>query len=133
MNKKIFGLLLTGAVLSSGLLTGCINTVDDRTRVGVPFIKDEVEGNYQRTPEQVHQAARVVLKMNGGALVSDDSVSNTLEAKFNHERVWVRVEEVDPAKPITRVTVETRTISGATDLDLAHEIEKEIALQLARQ
>ena len=33
-------------------------------------------------------------------------------------------------KPVTRVVVQTRTRSGASDIDLAHDIEKQIALQL---
>jgi hypothetical protein len=42
----------------------------------------------------------------------------------------MRVEAVDPR--ITSVIVETRTKWGNKDIDLAHELEKEIALQLAR-
>jgi hypothetical protein len=44
--------------------------------------------------------------------------------------VWVRVEAVDPQ--ITQITVEARTKWGNQNLDLAHEFEKEVALQLAR-
>ena len=133
MNTKFSGLFLTALLaLTSGLGTGCVNTVDDRTRLGVPFIKDSVEGNYPRTVAQVYQAARAVLKYNNAEMISDNSVNNSLEARLSHERVWIRVEEVDAAKPITRVVVQTRTISGASDLDLAHEVEKQIALQLVR-
>jgi hypothetical protein len=45
--------------------------------------------------------------------------------------VWVRVEAIDP-KPITSIIVEARTKWGNKDIDLAHELEKEVALQLAR-
>ena len=44
--------------------------------------------------------------------------------------VWVRVEAVDPKT--TQVDVQARTKWGTRDLDLVHELEKEIALQLAR-
>jgi hypothetical protein len=40
------------------------------------------------------------------------------------------VERVDPI--VTQVTVQTRTQSGVSDIELAHEIEKQIALRLVR-
>lgn len=114
----------------AGLATGCVNTVDDRSQLGVPFIRDKVEGNYQFSVPRVVEAAKAVIKHNG-ALTADNTINNSLEGQINKVTVLVRVEEVDPAKPITRVQVETRTRLGGTDIDLAHEIEKEIALQLA--
>jgi len=44
--------------------------------------------------------------------------------------VWIRVEAIDPQ--ITQVTVQARTSVGG-DSQEAHELDKEIALQLARQ
>ncbi|GIX50518.1 MAG: hypothetical protein KatS3mg132_712 [Limisphaera sp.] len=53
-----------------------------------------------------------------------------LEGKVNQRSVWVRVEPLDPK--VTRVVVQVRTPAGGKDLDLAHELEKQIALQLTR-
>jgi hypothetical protein len=60
-------------------------------------------------------------------------VNNSLEGKVNQVTVWVKVDEVDPAKPLTRVQVETRNRAGVSDIELAHELEKRIALQLVSQ
>lgn len=120
----------------AGLVAGCVETVDGRSQAGVPFVKDRVQGSYERSVPQVVNAARAVLKYNG-TMTMDNVVNNTLEAKVAHSgvgqvTVLVRVEELDPAKPITKVEVEARTRAGAPDLDLAHELEKQIALQLVR-
>jgi hypothetical protein len=42
----------------------------------------------------------------------------------------VKVEEIDPK--VTRVIVQVRTKGGGTDIDLASEIDKQIALHLQR-
>jgi hypothetical protein len=129
MKRKILTLVFFAALAGWG--TGCVNTVDDRTEFGVPFVKDSVEGRYERTAAQVLAAAKEVLAENG-VLTAENTLNNSLEARINQRSVWVRVEEIEPAKPLTRVTVETRTLAGGTDLDLAHEMEKQIALRLVR-
>src|SRR5437879_8527109 len=129
MKRKILTLVFFAALAGWG--TGCVNTVDDRTEFGVPFVKDSVEGRYERTAAQVLAAAKEVLAENG-VLTAENTLNNSLEARINQRSVWVRVEEIEPAKPLTRVTVETRTLAGGTDLDLAHEMEKQIALRLGR-
>jgi len=130
MKKKIFGLLLLTA-LAGFVTTGCVETVDGRSEAGIPFIKDTVQGNYERSVPQVVDAARAVLKFNG-QLTVDNSVNNSLEGKVNQVTVYIRVQGIDSVKPITRVMVQTRTRAGVSDIDLAHEIEKQIALQLVR-
>lgn len=129
MKRKFLELVLFAALAGGG--TGCVNTVDDRTGFGVPFVKDSVEGRYERPAAQVLAAAKDVLKENG-VLTSENTLNNTYEARINQRTVWVKVDEIDPAKPLTRVVVETRTLAGGTDLDLAHEMEKQIALRLVR-
>jgi hypothetical protein len=129
MNTKIFGVLLMS--LLAGLLTGCVETVDGRSQAGVPFIKDKVEGRYERPLPQVVEAAKAVLKFNG-QLTGNNTINNSLEGRVNQVTVLIKVDEIDPSKPVTRVQVETRTRAGGSDLDLAHEIEKQIALQLVR-
>jgi len=125
--RILFGAVLVGA--------GCISTVDERKTAGVPFIKDRVEGRYERTVDQVSQAAKQVVSSNG-VLVNESILYNqtnavkTVEGKVNQRTVWVRIEYVDPK--ITAVTVQTRTPGGGSDIDLAHELEKQIALKLVR-
>ena len=54
----------------------------------------------------------------------------TVEGKVNGRRVWVRVTEREPN--VSQVLVQTRNSAGGSDLDLAHELEKQIALKLVR-
>jgi hypothetical protein len=129
MKTKIFVLCLFTAL--AGLVTGCVETVDGHNEPGVPFFKDRVEGRYERSLAQVLDAARAVIKFNG-QLISDNSVNNSLEGRIDQMSVFVRVEEVQTAagKSVTQVTVQARNKFGGTNVDLAHEIEKQIALQL---
>jgi hypothetical protein len=129
MKMKLISLFLLAAL--AGVLTGCVSTVDGRTQAGVPLLKDKVVGRYERTVPQVVDAARKVLVANG-TLTVDNSVNNSLEARVNQSTVIVKVDAEDESKPITRVTVQVRAKGGVTDLDLAHELEKEIALKLAQ-
>jgi hypothetical protein len=129
MRTIIFAVLIGAVVVGAG----CVSTVNDRSTAGVPFIKDKVEGRYERPLEQVFQAAKTVVKKNG-VLVNESTLYNetntvkTVEGKVNQRNVWVRVEAMDPK--VTAVVVQCRTSGGGSDIDLAHELEKEIALEL---
>jgi hypothetical protein len=135
MKTKLCAALLGLAVLAAG----CVDTVSGRKTAGVPFIKDTIEARYERPVEQVFQAAKDVVQYNG-TLVNETILHNqtnsvsglvkTVEGKVNQRTVWVRVEQVDPR--ITAVSVQTRTSGGGTDIDLAAEIDKQIALRLVR-
>lgn len=131
MKKIIFAMSL-GVVLVGA---GCVSTVDERKTAGVPFIKDRIEGRYERTVEQVADAAKQVVSSNG-VLVNESTLYNqtnavkTVEGKVNQRTVWVRIEGIDPK--VTAVTVQTRTPGGGSDIDLAHDLEKQIALKLVR-
>ena len=97
------------------------------------FGEDRFSGRYERTPDQVYQAALTVLNNNGVLLteyIPHDTTNSvrSLYGKVNQRNVWISVEPVDPK--ITQVTVEARTRAGFRDQDLVHELEKEIALQL---
>jgi hypothetical protein len=128
MKIKLFALLLV-AVLA-GIATGCVETVNGHSEAGVPFLKDTIDSSYERSVPQVIAAARAVIKFNG-QLTGDNTVNNSLEGKVNQCTVFVRVDEVDAAKPISRVFVQARTRAGGRNIDLAAEIQKQIALQLA--
>ena len=124
--------LLTGTVIIGA---GCISTVNDRKTAGVPFLKDKIESRYQRPVDQVFQAAREVIKTDG-TLVNESTLYNqnnpvkTVEGKVNQRSVWVRIEAVDAT--VSAVTVQTRTSAGGSDIDLAAQIDKEIALKLVK-
>jgi hypothetical protein len=59
---------------------------------------------------------------------TNDVAALALEGKVNQRSVWIRVEQVDPK--ITAVIVQARNKWGGRDLELVHELEKEIALKL---
>ena len=131
MKTQFLAVVLGTAVL----ITGCVSSLDGRKHAGVPFVKDRVEGRYERTPDQVFAAARKVIEFNG-TLVNETTmfggtnVVRTIEGKVNQRSVWAKVEPVDAR--ITSVLVQVRTPGGGKDADLTHELEKQIALQLAR-
>ena len=110
------------------VLTGCVGTLDGRHRAGAPWVKDSVEGRYERTPQEIWTAANDVINHHG-TLVSDDRVKNTLEANIDERRVWVFIQEIDAKS--TRVLVQARTRGGGGDVQLASFVDKEIAVRLA--
>lgn len=128
---------LAGVVTVMGAFTGCVNTVTDSKSFGVPFVQDDVEGRYNRTVQQVYAAAVTVVKRNGAIDTEfiPHTTTNTvvaLSGRVNQQNVWVRVSAIDPVKPITEIVVQARTKGGLANVDLAHELEKEVALELAR-
>jgi len=137
MKLKIFA-AVAGTVTAVSALTGCVSTVSDTKSFGFPIAQDKVEGRYNRSVDQVYGAAVAVVK-NNGAIVTEFIPHNTtnevrsLEARVNQQEVWVRVSAVDPMKPITSILVQARTKGGMANIDLAHELEKEVALELARE
>ena len=116
------------------ITAGCVKTVSDTHTPTVAFGKDSVEGRYERAMDQVYQAAVQVIQHNGVIITEfiphdTTNIVRSLRGKVDQCNVWVRVEVVDPK--ITSVVVEARTWNNR-NLDLAHELEKEIALQLVR-
>jgi hypothetical protein len=109
-------------------LSGCVTSLDGRQTVGMPFTKDKIEARYERSPMEIWNAAKEVLNFNG-KLYSEDVLKSTLEASVNERTVWVKVEPVD--QTMTRVVVQARTKGGGSDVELASEIDKQIALRLA--
>jgi len=131
MKTKIFVGLLAALIIA----VGCVNTVTGRKTGGWPGLKDRVEGRYERPLDDVFKAAKEVIIANGilnneSILHGETNTVKTAEGKVNQRSVWVRVEGVEPK--VTAVVVQTRTQEGGSDIDLAHEIEKQIALKLVR-
>src|SRR5690242_2096352 len=124
MKTKFFAALLGAALVAAG----CVDTVNGRKTAGVPFIKDRMEGRYERPADEVFDAAKQVITANGvlvsESLLHETNIVRVAEGNVNQRKVWVRVEQVDPK--VSDVTVQTRTKGGVSDIDLAHEIEKEI-------
>ncbi|MFN0067449.1 MAG: hypothetical protein ACKVYV_07405 [Limisphaerales bacterium] len=121
--------LLSALLLASAGLatTGCYRSLDGRSRAGVPFKQDRIEGRYERTTTQALDAARQVLTFNG-TIVSDDVVRGVLIAQIDRRRAFIEITEVEPG--ITRVVVQVRTSGGGADIPLAAELQKQIALRL---
>ncbi len=116
------------------ILAGCVNTVSGTHTAGV-HAADRVVARYERPVDEVYTAAVQVMNSNGVLLTEyiPHDTTNTVRSlmgKANQEKVWIRVEAVDPQ--ITQVTVQARTAMGG-DYQEAAQLDKEIALQLARQ
>ncbi|HWQ90484.1 MAG TPA: DUF3568 family protein [Clostridia bacterium] len=131
MKTTILMVLL--AALIAG--TGCVGTVTGRTKAGVPFVKDWVEGRYERPLEDVFAAAKDVVRFNGtmvneATLHNQTNLTKTVEGKVNQRNVFIRVEALNPT--MTGIVVQARTTGGGADIHLAHEIEKQVALKLVR-
>jgi hypothetical protein len=126
--------VLAGAAI---IATGCVRTVNDSHTGAIWFGNDQFAGRYNRSVDQVYNASVRVVNQNG-ALVAEyiphDSTNavRSLQASVNNRNVWIRVEAVSAAPEVTQVTVQARTHMGTRDEELAHELEKEIALALVR-
>jgi hypothetical protein len=126
MKIKLF--LLAAICSSTVFMAGCVNTIDGRQTAGIPLTKDKSSRRYERPTLEVWAAAKDVLKFNG-TLYSEDHMRSTLEATVDTRTVWIRVEAVD--QRVTKVEVQVRKKGGTGDLDLAGEIQTEIAIRLA--
>lgn len=124
--KAILFFVLTICLVPT--FTACVSTVDGHMKAGVPFVKDTIESKYERPVAQVLAAARAVLERNG-QLVADNTVSNSLQAKVDTHNVWIRVSEID--QKTTQILTQVRNRRGTSNIDLASEIDKQIALQLS--
>lgn len=125
MMKKISGLLMTALVL--GLSSGCYNTASGGKKVGVPFVKDKIESRYARPVSQLWSASKQVLSFHG-TLYGENTINNTLEAKVDSRTVYIKIDEVEPG--VSRIVTQARTKARLADVDLAAEIDKQIALRL---
>ena len=130
--KNVLAVVLLAMAAAGG--SGCYKTQEGGYRAGVPFSKDTIESRYERPVDQVYQAAKATLEYNGaltseGSTASGDTAARTLSGKVNNRSLWVQVDEVEPR--ITRVQVQARKGGvGRGDIDLAAEIDKQIALRL---
>lgn len=126
---KLNFLPVLAAIVVMTLSVGCYTTVDGKRHVGTPYAKDFFESRYERPAAQVFAAAKEVLAFNG-TLTDENTIKNTLSARVDKTVVAVKIDEVEPG--ISRVVVQARA-RGTGDLDLANEIDKQIALKLQAQ
>jgi pyrroline-5-carboxylate reductase len=131
MKLKFLAVIALAAVAA----TGCVKTVTESHAFRSNYSKDTIAGRYNRTPDQVYAAALTVIQQNGVVVTEfiPHTATNTvrsLQGKVNQRDVYISVEAVEPK--ITEVKVQALGSWGNADLDLTHELEKEIALQLAR-
>jgi len=131
MKMKFFA-ILSGAAL---VATGCVKTVSDSHSVAMTWSTDQISARYQRSIEQVYQAAVTVIQNNGVVIseyIPHDTTNSVraLTGKVNQRNVWVRVEAVDSS--ITQLTIQSRSSWGVSDVALSSELVTEVALQLAR-
>ena len=129
--KWILFAALAGVVLSTG---GCVKTEVDTYTFAPWFGKDRVQGRYPRSADEVYRAAFTVLGRKGVVVQeyiphgTDNSV-RSVYGKVGENKVWISVAaEQDPK--VASIVVEARTKMGGTNIELAHELEKDVALQL---
>lgn len=142
MKAKTFAAMMAVAVAAALAGTGCVNTVSGQKTAGVPFLKDKAPAKYEKPLDQVFAAALDVIKANGvlvseGTLHEDPGQTNTpagpirtIEGRVNQRSVYMRIWQQEP--PVTDVLIQTRTSGGGTDIDLAYQLDKQLALRLAR-
>ena len=110
----------------AAISVGCISTPQGK-QFGVPGVRDTVVSRYERPLDQVINSAREVLSR-AGSITGDDVVNNAVSAKIDNRSVWVTVAEVEPL--VTEIKVRVRSSRGTSDLVMAAEIDKQIALGL---
>ncbi len=133
MKKLIFAALVGIIIVNAG----CVSTVSNTSSPALTWSTDKITARYQRSIDQVYQAAVTVIQ-NNGVMITEyipHDTTNTVRAlygKVNDKNVWVRVEVVDANKPISELTIQARSSWGVSDVGLASELVTEVALQLAR-
>ena len=134
MKTKIF--LAFTAFLGAVIITsGCVGTASGGKTPALVPNRDEVQGRYQRSVDQVYQAAVQVVQTDGVLIkefIPHDTTNTvrSLQAKVNKRNVWIRVGAESPQ--ITQITVQARSGTSG-DVELAHQLEKEIALKLSAE
>ena len=125
--KKLLVVSLLAAVVS--VSSGCYSTETGRTKFGLPFAKDSIVSRYSKPVATVFAAAKEVLAFNG-TLTSENLIDNTVTAKADSKTIYVKVTEVEAG--IAEVATQVRGSAGGPDVDLAAEIDKQIAIKLTQ-
>jgi hypothetical protein len=114
------------------IAAGCTQTVTDSHAFATSWSTDTIPARYQRTGDQVYQAAIKVISANGVLtreyITPGTNYCRSAEGKVSQRRVFVRVTEVNPQ--VSQVEVQARGEWGGSDVELASQLSTEIALQL---
>lgn len=116
-------------------VAGCVNTVTEQKTAGLYLSRDKVEGRYRFPVNTVYEAAKRALQNSGqvtreSTLLGSTNQVRALEGKVRDTDVWIRIEAVDAQ--VTSATVQARSTWVGSNVPVAHEVEKGIALELAR-
>lgn len=127
--KMTLRLFLISLLTCGFALTGCVKTIDGRKKMANPMVKDKIVSTYATpvTPEILFQSAKKVLGEMGN-LYGENTINSTLEAKIDTRTVWVKVEKGEGDN--VNITTQVRAKGGGTDISLASEVDKRIALDL---
>lgn len=130
MKKETFAVLVGVALC----IVGCVGTVTEPKPGPMPAYRDRVESRYDRPLNDVFEAAKRALNSYGNITAESEFSTGTnqvrtLAGSVNQAKVWLRIEGVKPS--VTSVIVQLRSQLGGTDLTMAHELEKRIALELS--
>jgi hypothetical protein len=124
---KMSFVTLFACVCLSALSVGCYTTEEGHKKWGSPLAKDKIESQYERKPAEVLAATKDVLGYMG-TVTGDNTITRVVQARIDNSYVWVRVDEIQPG--ICKVTTQARGKGGGGNIDLASEVDKQIALQL---
>ena len=116
-------------------VAGCVSTVDEQKTAGVYLSRDKVSGNYKFPVNTVFEAAKRAMKSLGqmtreSTLAESTNQVRTIEGKVGSTDVWIRVEAMDAQ--VTTATVQARSTWVGSNVPVAHEVEKQIALELVQ-
>jgi hypothetical protein len=125
---KLKWIFLAAAAFTLVLASGCVSTLDGRRSAGWPVGDDTIDARYERAPAELWAATKDVLRFHG-TVTSEDTLKSVIQANVDTRRVWVRIGEHDTKT--TLVSVQVRTQGGASDLQMASFIDKQIAVRLA--
>lgn len=118
------------------IVTGCVTKQSGGSTLGVPLVRDSEEGRYELPVAEVYEAAKAVVRANGVLLrettlhSATNSVVLGVEGLVQERKVFISVSQVDTK--VTSIIVQVRTKMGGRDLDLAHDLEKQVALKLVK-
>lgn len=128
--KTALNLLLLVAACS---LVGCVHTVTENQPGPAPAYRDRVEARYQKSVDEVFEAAKRALTSFGnitseGQVFASTNQVRVVEGVINGRLVYVRVEGID--RQVTAAVVQVRTKLGGTDLRIAKDLVQRIAVEL---
>jgi len=114
-------------------LVGCVNTVTQNQPGTLPTYRDRLETRQQKPLEPVFEASKRALNSFGnitaeGKVFVGTNQVRIVEGNINGRAVYMRVEEINPQ--LTSVLVQVRTKMGGTDLSVAKDVVRRIAVEL---